>query len=777
MHLKHILIILSCALLPQFTSGQEISGRIVDKSTREGIPYVKIYQKESTLEQSTDPKGYFKVNESGDYSIDHPMYKNMQVTIEYNEDTLYLELSKVEKIYINETQLKLGQETIEKFHRYLPETNTARYSEFEFLSSTKIEVYQESSKDEEKYEFLSSLESLQKNRFKYPDKKYARVVSAHYDNGDSSLLGFIPINSYSFAASNEYINSVSLKYYNPFFKGAGKRYDFALVDSLTIRDEHISVIYFRPNPNKQFIGFKGVLYFVNGRSEVWGGYLMPYKDYKQDFTMTFYTSPTSKETRFLRDLNIVLRLKNIPNFGRNSIVYYDTKNSSPVFETKDTSEAKWVDMALFNYEKDTSTDDTWMMTQIVDKEKLEYIKKDTADRQFVLSNTLKWMYNIYDGKIGYRMRYFDLNNEFAINKFESVRIGIGLQSHEKLSDVFTFGGYLAYGFKDAKMKYGGNMGIYFGKARRNLLSFAFTKDLLEPGLVHYFEERQDLVRNFFTSRMDEYRSLQISINSKINAYLTSSFLFNNYSLEPLYDYIYNPKAEGLTDKQTFNFSETSIFFNIGTPFTYNPNLRNILYRKKRFRSNLYLNLTKGWKLSNGGDYDYWKLNGRLMSNVRVKGQGVLDIVLDGGVMTKDQPYQINYVGPGTEFKLTGIIINNAFQSMKLYGFFADRYFHSFSNLNLGKIFAKRSRFSPELAFALNFGWGKITGRKEIHENIEVRDYPNGYYEAGVLLNNLLRLKIYNYFYGGLGLGTFYGFGPDAENGAWAIRISYELGVL
>ena len=115
--------------------------------------------------------------------------------------------------------------------------------------------------------------------------------------------------------------------------------------------------------------------------------------------------------------------------------------------------------------------------------------------------------------------------------------------------------------------------------------------------------------------------------------------------------------------------------------------------------------------------------------------------------------------------------------MKLYGFFADRYIHSFSNYNLGNIFTKGSKFSPELAFALNFGFGKITSQKEIHENIDVRDYKNGYFEAGVLINNLLRLRFYNYFYGGLGIGTFYGFGPDAENGVWAIRISYELGVL
>ena len=146
-------------------------------------------------------------------------------------------------------------------------------------------------------------------------------------------------------------------------------------------------------------------------------------------------------------------------------------------------------------------------------------------------------------------------------------------------------------------------------------------------------------------------------------------------------------------------------------------------------------------------------------------------------MTIDQPYQIMYGGPGTEFKFTGIIIKNAFQTMQLYDFFADRYAHSFIDYNFGNVIFRKGKFKPELALAMNLGWGKIKGRKEIHELDDVNDYPKGYFEAGIMLNNLLRLKIYKYFYGGLGIGTFVGFGPDAENGAFAIRISYEIGVL
>ncbi len=254
-------------------------------------------------------------------------------------------------------------------------------------------------------------------------------------------------------------------------------------------------------------------------------------------------------------------------------------------------------------------------------------------------------------------------------------------------------------------------------------------------------------------------------------------LLNNYSLKPLYDYSYKPQENSAVSTQTFNFTETSLLLNLGTPFLDHPNLRNIVYGNKRIKSNIFINITKGWNTLLSGEYNYWKWNGQLKSTIQMRNDAKLSVVFDGGIMTTNQPYQIMYGGPGTEFKLTGIIIHNAFQTMKLYGFFTDRYLNSFTNYNFGNVIFKKSKFKPELSLALNMGWGKLKSNADNYEGIDVRDYPDGYYEAGVIINNLLRLKFYKYFYGGLGIGTFVGFGPDAEEGAFAIRLSYELGML
>ncbi|MCK5470362.1 MAG: hypothetical protein KAI99_17690, partial [Cyclobacteriaceae bacterium] len=601
---------------------------IIDSDTKQGIPFVQLLPHRSLSKILTDINGNFSINPIDSVEISHPIYETRSVILEKYDTTFIIELNKKKEIQTTEEQLQRGDDILSKHHEYLTETSSAYHDSFEFLSYTKIEVIDQSKENPDDWTLLNSLESIEKNKFKYPNKKYARVVKSRYNDGDSSRMGFIPLNTYAIAESNEYIKTLNLKFYNPLYKGASKRYDYALIDSIQLGKDSILVVFFRPKQNRNFIGFTGLLYFTGNRFEKWGGFLFPYKKNMQNFSIAYLLALTSKNTRFLQDLHIILRLKDIPNIGRNSKVTYAIRNTLPDFDVNNTSNNKWVNMALFNHEKDTTEDDTWMMTQIVDKEKLEYIKKDTADRKFISSNTLQQMYNIYEGKIGYRLRFFDINNVFSINKFESVRIGVGLQSHENLSDVFTFGGYVGYGIGDGKFKYGGNVGVYFGPTRNNLFSIKYVRDLLEPGLVNYLDKRQDLVRDFFTSRMDEYQSAQMSLRTRINPYITTSLLLNNYSLKPLYDYIYNPLGEEITQTQNFNFTETSFLFNIGTPFSDNPNLRNILYRNKLIKSNLFLNISKGWDTQLGGDYDYWKLNMRLNSDIRLNRQADLNIVLD-----------------------------------------------------------------------------------------------------------------------------------------------------
>jgi hypothetical protein len=763
-------------ILSGSASGQMIIIDVKDAANGEQIPFAIIETSQHAEIFITQLDGKIQIPKFDSIRVYHPFYEDQYLSITATDSIQVLKLTRKGPQPFSDQQKEDGLKTLQLYGANLPQSATNKRYSFDYLSYSDITVSEE--KKDHTWETINELYTIEKNRFLLPDKRYSSVVTAHYGDGDTTDIGLIPLNDYSIAQEKEYFDAPNLKYYNPLFKGAEKRYEFIMLDTLSLNNEKILIVHFRPRADRNFLALEGLIYFTGERFEILNGYYIPVGKSTIDFSVAYHHGSTTKNTRFLEKLRFATRLKDIPNFRRKSRIIFNLKNTSPNFDIEDNSQAKWLEMAIFDNKKELRDNDTWMMTQRVDKEKLDYVKKDTTEKKFVLSNTIKRLYYIYDGKLGIRGSFFDLNNVFSINKFEALRLGLGIQSHENLSQWFTFGGYFGYGFKDENFKYGANIGFYLDTKRNNLLSIRLTRDLLEPGLVKYLEKRQDLVRDFFTSRMDDYQSEQISLTSRLNAYMKTSLLLNNYRLRPYYEYIYNPDDQtDIESPQQLNFTETSLLFNIGTPFSDNPNMRKILYRKKLISSNLFLNITKGWVSELGGQFDYWKLNGLLKSEFNIRGGSDIDLVFDAGVMTADQPYQINYGSPGTEFKLTGIIIKNAFQTMQLYGFFTDRYVHSFINYNLGNVFTKNSKFKPELAFAFNLGWGKLKGRKDIHELIAVRDYSEGYYEAGVILNNLLRLKLYKYFYGGLGLGTFIGHGPGAENGAFAIRISYELGAL
>ena len=119
-------------------------------------------------------------------------------------------------------------------------------------------------------------------------------------------------------------------------------------------------------------------------------------------------------------------------------------------------------------------------------------------------------------------------------------------------------------------------------------------------------------------------------------------------------------------------------------------------------------------------------------------------------MTAPPPYQVMFTAPGSDSALGSIIIKEAFQTMELYKFISDRLIHTFINYYLLESSNNLKRFNPRLGFAWSMGWGKVEGDINIHQEIVVQDYPDGYYEAGILIDDLLNINVYNYFVAMLG---------------------------
>jgi len=94
--------------------------------------------------------------------------------------------------------------------------------------------------------------------------------------------------------------------------------------------------------------------------------------------------------------------------------------------------------------------------------------------------------------------------------------------------------------------------------------------------------------------------------------------------------------------------------------------------------------------------------------------------------------------------------------------------------DFGKLlFKPHGKFQPEIALVHNLGFGTLINQ-EPHENISYKTFEKGYFEGGLLINNLIRLQLFRY-----GLGVMYRYGPYAypetiDNFAFKLTLQFSL---
>ena len=111
--------------------------------------------------------------------------------------------------------------------------------------------------------------------------------------------------------------------------------------------------------------------------------------------------------------------------------------------------------------------------------------------------------------------------------------------------------------------------------------------------------------------------------------------------------------------------------------------------------------------------------------------------------------------------------------MRMNEFLSDRFFYIFFRQNFGKLLFKTKRFQPEVEFVTNFGIGRLQN-PEPHRGINFKTMEKGYYESGIIINNIL-----NQFFLGYGIGVFYRYGPyhlqkPIDNFAFKLSLSLNI---
>lgn len=337
------------------------------------------------------------------------------------------------------------------------------------------------------------------------------------------------------------------------------------------------------------------------------------------------------------------------------------------------------------------------------------------------------------------------------NSIEGIRPKMGIRTNSDFSERLQLWGYLAYGTKDKQYKYFANARMMLPKKNNNwhTLEFNYKKDFTFLG--QDYEDQQFSHDNMFLAILRSSPLTKIMLMESIkltherqwiNGYSTKLVVGTNtfFAVPGVFDFIHENEDGSLKYYDKFNTAEIGFDQHIafGQKF-----FENTFYRFETFSKKPVIDLSYKLGLKNiaGGQFSYHKLElnfrQRLMSKI-----GYTYYNINAGKIFGDIPYPLMFIPIGNEnFYFNG----NAYQMMKGFEFAADEYAsfwleHHFDGLIFNKIplVNKLKLRSIVIAKAL------IGNTKK--SNLDIIDLPTGmavpenwYIEAGFGIENILQL--------------------------------------
>jgi hypothetical protein len=287
--------------------------------------------------------------------------------------------------------------------------------------------------------------------------------------------------------------------------------------------------------------------------------------------------------------------------------------------------------------------------------------------------------------------YFNL---LSYNRIEGPRIRFGGRTSSKFSRWYELNGYLAYGFKDEKYKYGIGFKSFLTKTpHRQLVGMNYKSDYEILGQSQNGFSQDNLFASLFRTspltnltRVDNteawyQREWMEGLTSKVSLVgrTITPFIVNTYQ--------YYKNDGNVASKENIRNTEARL----NVRFAYKEKFLNGDFSRISLGTKwpvIQLNYAKSLQNAFQGEYDYQKVALNLSDRVRlVSLLGYTDYTLEAGQIFGVLPYPLMELHGGNE---TYVYDYMAYNMMKYYEFASDRYasigiFHHFEGLLFNKI--------------------------------------------------------------------------------------------
>ncbi|WP_237708893.1 DUF5686 family protein [Gillisia marina] len=387
------------------------------------------------------------------------------------------------------------------------------------------------------------------------------------------------------------------------------------------------------------------------------------------------------------------------------------------------------------------------------KDELTSKKVDSLIRSGDIERKIRVKKAISNGRIPAGFWDFDISKFFKYNNYEGIRLGAGGNTNASFSEKIRLHGYLVYGFKDAKFKYGIGAGTLLRKRTDTWLDIKYSDDIREVGSYKYLKGINDFSilepRFVNISFYYKYQALQAGLTHRFTPKLETEWVINRSDITQIGDYGFINNNELFTD---YTISEATLGF-LYRPFSTFLNTPESNQIINKGYPQFTGQVSKSFSNILGGDFDFTKVGLKVEYQVNRLDLSNTQFTLEGNYAFGDVPLthafhafpnNPNKAEIFNRFSIAGKI---SFETMYFNEFFSDRQAalhirHQFSPIRI------TDTYKPELALLNRFVIGNFDDI-EAHQNIEFNSLKHGFSEAGLEINKLL---------GGFGLSFAYRYG-------------------
>lgn len=788
-HIKHKTIILFLFLGISISGNSQVKGMLSDAKTEAPIPFANIAFEDKRSGTITNLKGQFEVQPNtldsihvscvGYHSASFGIAKTDSF-IQIQLEPKTIELQRVDVYPGENPALLIMQKVLENSALNNPDLasdySCIVYHKMTFSLDIADSISTPDSVEQKFIDFnrknhLMLMESVSEKKHKAPDKNTEKIISGRVSGFQDPALSILPCQLQPFGFYSPRIELMSIEHLNPISKSGLRNYLFVLKDTIIENGDSLFYITYQPRKRSNIKPLDGSFH-IHKKS-----YAVKYLKAKSNIPSSPYLLDISQSYEqtdsqwFPSELESRLLIK--PGKGFNSLPYamvgkaksiVTAINLNPKLSNKDFSNVVLED----KMPRDTGKVKILRYEPLTAKDSSTYHLLDSLGKANKLDNIIRLQKELIRGYIPAGPFRLDLQNLVGYNQFEGLKLGLGLWTGPEITGDFSVGGYYTHAFKAEMNNYGGGIKWQPLQNRQTKIELSYSHDMHSTGAFNFHHGNvislNQTLRDFSVAIKDGAERFYASAGTKFRGPLFGKVFFTQSDVTPVRLYPFMPAAT--IPEEPFQTSEAGIKLRWAYKETMTKTAFGLMPEPSE-GPKIWLNIIRGTEERDNSYSSYTKLESRIEKTFNTGPAAKTTIRLTGGLID-DWTISSNLYSFFGTFDPVSVEVPYMFATMAPNEFAADR----FAMVTLDhRIPLRQNRpgdFKPEINLMTKAGWGVL----DTDYTYPINTFEKGFYESGILFDNLLKVLFIKY-----GVGVHYRYGPyQNEKGInnWSFRLSLDF---